>query len=161
MAKAKTEKKELSPEERKLHDELQKEIAALIQAKIKGKNEAEVKAILEATTKVTTEVTKSKTSSLVNQKYQQYVDNLNSILPELKEVFKKGKEIVAVIGKDRKPRLVKLAGYNSSTGDIYVDFKNDAGMIENKMIKADSVITDVSKIPPPAKPPKTARIPKK
>jgi len=146
------------------------EIQLLLRKKTDGMSDEEKRSFTEKFNKTVSKVSKRFNSSLVNQKFQEYVDNLKETKKELNEVFKNSKDIVAIIGKDRTPTKVKLVGYDSSTGDIFIEYKNNKNEVEHKMIKSKSVIIDIGKIPAPKQErknkekttkPKTTKKPKK
>jgi methionine synthase II (cobalamin-independent) len=124
--------------------EFNEKLRSLIREHLGNVDENELSEIISDMKKDTTKEFKTVKSSFVNQKYQEYVDNLNDTLEKLRNVFEKSEEIVAIVGRDRQPTIVKLVGYNSATGDIFYQ-DND----EVKIVKSKSVVTDISKIPVP------------
>jgi CHAD domain-containing protein len=125
-------------------DNFNEKLRSLIREHLADADERELSGIIAELKKDTTKEFKTVKSSFVNQKYQEFVDNLNETLEKLREVFEAGEEIVVVAGRDRQPIIVKLVGYNSATGDIFYQDGEDV-----KIVKSKSVITDISKIPAP------------
>ena len=106
-------------------------------------------AVLDELQKVHTKASKTVKSSMANTKYQHYVDDFLDTKAKLTEVFKDSEPVIIISGKSRTPTTAKLTGYNSTSGDIYVEFMNEEKKLETKWIKAKSVIDDIGKIPAP------------
>ena len=149
MAKAKAEEN--------VSDDFQQKLLAFYRENLKDVDEKELQATLDSFKKDATKVSKIVKSSIVNTKYQEYVDNLKEIKSQLNKILKDSEPIVFLSGQNRVPITGKLVGYDSSTGDIVVEYMNDKKEVERKPIKFKSVIDDISKIPPP----KIARAKKK
>jgi hypothetical protein len=142
--------KPIEAEENEFVDELQKEFSKFLKDKLKGKTEEEKILFIEASKKANTKATKSALSSLVNEQYQKYIDNLEETLKKVDAVYEKASEIIVIAGKTRTPTVAKLTGYDSISGDIYVEYKDgETNQMVNKLIKAKSVVNDVGKIPAP------------
>jgi hypothetical protein len=123
------------------------DIRAFLREQLSGIDEDNASEALEELRKQITKELKVVKSSIVNEQYQEYVDNLATAKKELNDVFEKSKEIIILAGQNRVPTTAKLVGYNSSTGDIYVEYKSDKGNIETRIVKEKSVISDISRIP--------------
>jgi hypothetical protein len=158
MAKTKTnasvkDEKEVDP---KLAKYLEK-ILALQREFLNDVGEEDKSAVLDELQKANTKAAKTVKSSMANTKYQQYVDDFLETKKKLIEVFKDSEPIIIISGKSRTPITAKLTGYNTTSGDIYVEFMNDEKELEAKLIKAKSVIDDISKIPAPKAPKQTKK----
>ena len=127
----------------------QKELAALQARFLKDVDEKEKTKALDDFKKGSTKTLKSTKSSLVNTKYQTYIDDLMDTKELLNKAFKDSEPVIFIQGQSRTIATGKLVGYNSSNGDIWVEFKNEKNEIEVKSVKGGSVITNIGMIPVP------------
>jgi hypothetical protein len=123
------------------------DIQAFLREQLAGIDEKDASEALEKLSKELTKELKIVKSSIVNEHYQKYIDNLAAAKDELTDVFEKSKDVIILLGQKRTPTPVKLVGYNSATGDIFVEYKNERGQMETKIVKEKSVISDISRIP--------------
>jgi len=141
MAKAKeTAKKEES--------DFQVKLRSFLREQLKGVKEDELQDVLKGLQKETTKEMKTVKSSIVNTKYQPYVDSLLEAKTAINKIFQDTDAIIAIVGQNRVPIEAKLVGYNSSTGDIWVEYMFNKELVV-KNVKANSVVDDIGKIPVP------------
>jgi len=161
MAKAKDKSKKPQPEKTKSNVKIespvidmeayQKELAALQAKYLKDVEESEQTKALEEIKKSSTKTQRIMKSSLVNTKYQPQIDDFLETKGQLNQVFKDSEPVIFIQGQSRELATGKLVGYNSKSGDIWVEFINNDDEEEVKQIRGKTVITDIGMIPLPSK----------
>ena len=130
-------------------DSYQRELAALHAKYLKDVDEKQKGKALDDLKKGNTGTLRTTKSSLVNMKYQVNIDDFLETKDALNKVLKDAEPVLFLKGQSRELSSGKLVGYNSSNGDIFVEYVNDDKEIEIKQIKGRNAIINIGKIPVP------------